>query len=169
MKINKYIKSAFPGWSSSFNSLVTIDFVNVIMEVLPEYQEEIKQTVGIDFKEGLNSFFINNSFTIKDGSLFGKVIRPTKLRLNDRMWWFASGWLRCRNQILTGSSSNFAYSKSDQTRFIGLIEPQGVTISRMRNFLKTVDVTLSDEVLKSFHQDIVAHYLLNQNVIIGDE
>lgn len=103
-------------------------------------------------------------FEVITNSSAYSFILPHHYRLNDRMWWFATGWIRCRNQMLSGNDGN-----PNQEFFIGLINVHDKTLNRMENFVKENDINISRDQIKLLHDDLVAHYLKNQNILIGDE
>ena len=173
MKINKNIYNAFPAFTKSFNNRIIENFILLVNNYVAKTDRETEELLFLIERDttetGLNRFFERNYFSIDDGSWLGRLIQPGKFNLNDRMWWFASGWIRCRNQILNGNGGLFVYNQQTQKCFVGLIQPHENTILRMKKYFKSIDIHLNDEELKAFHDDLVNHYLKNQNVIIKDD
>lgn len=173
MKINKNIYNAFPSFTKPFNNRIIENFINLAYNYASKTDEDKRELLDIigrdSTKIGNNQFFERDAFSIDDGSWFGRLVQPGKYKLNDRMWWFASGWIRCRNQILNGDGGLFVYNQKTQKHFIGLIEPHENTILRIKNYLESINVKLTDNEIKNLHNDLVEHYLKNQDVIIDED
>lgn len=172
MKINKQIYNAFPNFTKSYNKLIVESFVHLLEHTIAKNEstkQELADIVAKDHVGGMNKFFCSDIFTVNNGSWLGRLVQPGKYMLNNNMWWFATGWIRCRNQILNGNNNLFVYNQKTQKCFVGLIEVHEKTIIRMKKHLSSIDVNLTDEQLIAFHNDLVQHYLKNQDVIIKDD
>lgn len=169
MKINKYIFKHLQPWTKSYNRVMVNNFIQLILSIYKQ-DEDLKEILSKEFNGKRNQFFINDVYCKDDGSWLGKLIDPRSYQLNDRMWWFITGWMRSRNQILNaGDQSDWVYTKENQKCFIGLVKPHETTLLSMNNFFKNKNIDIDENILEEFHNHIVQYYLKNQNVIIGDQ
>lgn len=168
--MNKYIANAFPFWARKYHKNICDSFSCVAKSHFRKNQEDVELIMGVDHDGGSGSFFSDDFIKVKDGSWFGRSVFPNDFYLNKKMWWYASGWIRSRNQILNGGNWGVTpEGKSEQLCFVGFVKINEVTLQRIKNKLESLGFELSDEQIVSIHDDLVEHYLKNQEVIIDDE
>jgi hypothetical protein len=69
------------------------------------------------------------------------------------------------NEFLT-SKRKTDFNKMEE---VGLVEVNDKIILRMNKFLYSKNIKIDELILKELHNDLVKHYLQNQNVLIGDD